>query len=224
MNVPSPKKLYLDLKYIGKVYSFETLGKVLVFLDAHVEVNRKWLEPLLEAVTVNRTRIAIPHIDGISPQDLTYNLWKPEMHGSFDWTMEYVWETIPNWIQKDRTSSVDPILTPTTIGCTFVIDKIYFFELGGFDEGMFIWGGENIEMSFRIWMCGGSMYIYPCSNVGHVFRKYLPYVFPTEYGGDEIVRKNYERTAEVWMDEFKPFYYAAKQEDCYSIQDKKGKI
>lgn len=85
-------------------------------------------------------------------------------------------------------------------GGLFAIFKSYFFEMGGYDEGMDIWGGENLEMSFRIWMCGGQLIQVPCSRVGHVFRSRRPY---DEGGWRDTFTRNSVRLANVWLDEYK---------------------
>ncbi|KAJ8794521.1 hypothetical protein J1605_018974 [Eschrichtius robustus] len=90
--------------------------------------------------------------------------------------------------------------SPTMAGGLFSVSKKYFEYLGSYDTGMEVWGGENLEFSFRIWQCGGTLETHPCSHVGHVFPRQAPY-------SRNKALANSVRAAEVWMDEFKELYY-----------------
>ncbi|KFM64781.1 putative polypeptide N-acetylgalactosaminyltransferase 9, partial [Stegodyphus mimosarum] len=89
-------------------------------------------------------------------------------------------------------------------GGLFAIDKKFFEKLGTYDSGFDIWGGENLELSFKTWMCGGTLEIVPCSHVGHIFRKRSPYKWRT---GVNVLKRNSIRLAEVWLDEYAKYYY-----------------
>lgn len=146
-------------------------GQVLTFLDAHCECSIGWLEPLLARVKEDRRNVVCPVIDIISDDNFQY-IKSFELHwGAFNWQMHFRWYLMNDVELRKRTNdSSRPFPTPAMAGGLFAMDKDYFFEIGAYDPQMKIWGGENLEMSFRIWQCGGRVEIAPCSHVGHLFR------------------------------------------------------
>ncbi|XP_071942407.1 polypeptide N-acetylgalactosaminyltransferase 11-like [Antedon mediterranea] len=180
-------------------------GQVLMFLDSHCEVNVKWLEPLLTEIQKDRTTVTVPIIDIINADTFEYTT-SPLVKGGFNWGLHFKWDNM-RLDYKNKQSLIRPVRSPTMAGGLFAMDRSYFYELGAYDDGMDIWGGENLEISFRIWQCGGILEIIPCSRVGHVFRKRRPYGSPK--GGDTTT-KNSIRVAEVWMDEYKEHFYNVK--------------
>ncbi|KAK6165301.1 hypothetical protein SNE40_022252 [Patella caerulea] len=192
-------------------------GSVLIFLDSHCECNINWLEPLLLAIAQNRNKIVSPYIDTIRPDTFQYVQAPANLQGGFNWHLDFVWQAIPYHKYTQRLSTNQPIRTPTISGGLFAIDRDYFFRLGSYDDKMDIWGGENIELSFRAWMCGGLLEILPCSRVGHVFRSVLPHSFPD--GGRQTVARNLRRVAEVWMDDYKNIFYSSLNIDEMEVGD-----
>ncbi|XP_076585328.1 N-acetylgalactosaminyltransferase 7 isoform X4 [Chaetodon auriga] len=108
-------------------------------------------------------------------------------------------------ISKDR--------SPAMAGGLFAIERDFFFELGLYDPGLQIWGGENFEISYKIWQCGGQLLFVPCSRVGHIYRlqgwQGNP---PPAHVGSSPTLKNYVRVVEVWWDEYKDYFYASRPE------------
>lgn len=194
-------------------------GDVLTFLDCHCECNSGWLEPLLERIGQDETAVVCPVIDTIDWNTFEFYMQTGEpMIGGFDWRLTFQWHSVPKHERDRRKSRIDPIRSPTMAGGLFAVSKKYFEYLGTYDTGMEVWGGENLELSFRVWQCGGKLEIHPCSHVGHVFPKRAPYARPN-------FLQNTARAAEVWMDEYKEHFYnrnpPARKEAYGDISERK---
>lgn len=157
----------------GVYLFFDWQGQVLIFLDAHSECCVGWLQPLLARIASDRSVIAVPLIDTISSSDMSYSWNRADtpVHG-FRWSLLYNWCVATVVLMEIQLSDfytttfrilipererirthydkASPVRTPTMVGSAFSIDKEFFFEIGAYDEGMNVWGGENMEISLRV--------------------------------------------------------------------------
>ncbi|XP_077978670.1 polypeptide N-acetylgalactosaminyltransferase 4-like [Glandiceps talaboti] len=179
---------------------------VVTFLDSHCEVMVGWLEPQLARIGEDPTVIVTPVVDQINKENFEYMvLREPFQRGGFNWRLLYRWKPVPNY--NERKDPTSPIRAPAMPGGLFSVNKTFFLKLGGFDTGMKIWGGENLEESIKIWRCNGSIEILPCSRVGHVYRDTQPYSFPGNENIMDVIERNAARVAEVWLDDYKEQFY-----------------
>uniref|UniRef100_A0A2K5EFN4 Polypeptide N-acetylgalactosaminyltransferase n=1 Tax=Aotus nancymaae TaxID=37293 RepID=A0A2K5EFN4_AOTNA len=212
-------KRYLEtLPNTSIIIPFHNEGWSSLLRTVHSVLNRSPPELVAEIVLVddfsdrdriarNRKTIVCPMIDVIDHDDFRYETQAGDaMRGAFDWEMYYKRIPIPPELQKADPS--DPFESPVMAGGLFAVDRKWFWELGGYDPGLEIWGGEQYEISFKVWMCGGRMEDIPCSRVGHIYRKYVPYKVPA---GVSLAR-NLKRVAEVWMDEYAEYIYQRRPE------------
>uniref|UniRef100_A0AAQ4QM53 Polypeptide N-acetylgalactosaminyltransferase n=1 Tax=Gasterosteus aculeatus aculeatus TaxID=481459 RepID=A0AAQ4QM53_GASAC len=165
-----------------------------------------------------RTVCTVPLIDSIHGQRFTI---EPQgggdedgfARGAWDWSM--LWKRVPlgEAEKKLRKTKTEPYRSPAMAGGLFAIERDFFFELGLYDPGLQIWGGENFEISYKIWQCGGQLLFVPCSRIGHIYRlqgwQGNP---PPAHVGSSPTLKNYVRVVETWWDEYKDYFYASRPE------------
>jgi len=180
-----------------------TSSPVIMFMEPHCIVNRQWLEPLLARMAEfeDHSNVVMPMLD-IIPED-NFAAYKAANHhiGGFDWSLTFNWMVTIE--ERNASYSLpEPYPTPALSGGIFAIWKDYWERMGTYDTEMTEWGGEHIEMSLRLWRCGGHIDIVPCSRIGHLFRSRNPY--PVH--GDKILR-NLKRAALVWLDDYVEKFY-----------------
>lgn len=74
--------------------------------------------------------------------------------GGFDWNLQFNWHGVPERERSRHSHTAEAVATPTMAGGLFSIDRKFFERLGTYDSGFDIWGGENLELSFKV------IYIY----------------------------------------------------------------
>lgn len=185
-------------------------SKFLFIMEPHCEVVYNWLPPLLEPLLNNRKIVTVPIVDNIEWKEMTYygnDKGNKGCRGVFDWDLEY--QKLPRYpIEEDKI--LDPFPTPIMTGGIFMIRKDYFFEIGPYDEELIIWGAENLEMSFKVNLCGGKLLEVPCSRIGHVFRAFNK--FRKHESSVDFLHYNQKRIVEIWFDEFKDYVYQRNYE------------
>lgn len=181
-------------------------AEVVCFFDSHMEVNIDWLQPLLVEIKKNRTTLAMSQLDYIRAKSLLYYFdrdYKPRY--GFDWKLVF-FENYFRDEQMEGKAVTEAFQGVVMVGAGFAVDSEYFKEIGTYDKGMKIWGGENLELSWRVSMCGGQLVHALCSHIGHIARP-QPYLFPE--GRQETEIYNYKRAVDVWMGPYKKYVYNA---------------
>lgn len=169
---------------------------VVAILDAHIEVHELWAEPLLTQIKKDRTVITSPVFDRVNFDDLQVIQYLPATH-AFDWALWCMYERFTPEYYALKDGSL-PGKSPSVMGI-LVADRQFLGEIGVLDEGMKVYGGENVELGIRVWTCGGSIEIVPCSKIAHIERNHKPYMPDLSHA----MKRNALRVAEVWMDEYK---------------------
>lgn len=138
-----------------------SLGKVVVFADAHIRTPNLWWRPLVEILenpAVGGAAPAIADLKSGSPAGYGLRLTGPDLNAKF--------------LSK---APAGPVAVPILPGCCLAMRREVFEETGGWDEGMLQRGGVDNEGCVRFWLFGYDLVLAPEVVVRHRFRERSPY-------------------------------------------------
>lgn len=136
-------------------------GDIVLFVDAHIRASQNWHIPICRVLRDEAVGSASPCI---------YDRSRPEAHG-YGQTLEGP-ELKTTWLRK---AGDEPHAVPILPGCFLAMRLETFQRSGGYDPGMRQLGGNDVELSFRLWSLGYEQKVVPEIEVGHLFRNSTPY-------------------------------------------------
>ncbi|XP_075910463.1 polypeptide N-acetylgalactosaminyltransferase 18-like isoform X2 [Petromyzon marinus] len=122
-------------------------GPVVAVMDAHVEFPIGWAEPILARIQEDRRVVVSTVFDNTHYDTFVVHRYESQAQ-TFTWQLWCTYREPPlEWItNKDPTA---PIRSPIVMGC-MAASKSYLEEIGFLDEGMQVYGGENVELGLRV--------------------------------------------------------------------------
>ena len=107
---------------------------------------------MLARIKEKPSAVLCPSIDGIDDKTLAFHGGggTQSAYGIFTWSLFFTWGSIPDRVRKNIKSPADNYPSPTMAGGLLAAGREYFFDIGGYDDDMEVWGGENLELSFRV--------------------------------------------------------------------------
>jgi hypothetical protein len=178
-------------------------GEIVMFVDSHIEqIVSTWYQHLILPILEDPHTMAVQTIDVIDDTGTREYTKVGTAYGLVNADFYFTWQSgrFDNWVgEKETPGEREPYATPIGPGSLFAMRRDEFWRLGGYDEGLYVWGGENTELALKTWMCGGRVVMVPCSRVGHMFRsspelmkKQWPPKFPKELS--EKLHCNFNKT------------------------------
>lgn len=176
-----------------------TISQYFIVLDGHIEVTPGWLEPIIYRLVQQPNALLTSHIGVIDRETFHFSIGRHDQ--VFIWfdqlTLGEQWVPYTEDFIKTRNGSVEPIDYVLIPGMMVAMRKAFFLQLGGFDPGMEVWGTEHMELSVKVWLCGGRVEMVPCSRLGHLYR---PAPWQRINHNSQYLSKNMLRFILVWMD------------------------
>lgn len=183
----------LDSSNIGRARAWslavvKTEQKDLVFIGGITKFGEGWLTYLLRDLNDNNIVTPLVHLLDVNIWQSLNNRWE-----RFGWRWDF------NLSHRQLTDINKS--TPSVSCYCLAIAKTRYDQLGGWDTGMDAGSGEDIELSLRNWIMGGSCIISEQSTIATAAHR--------KSAGDSL--RNINRIVQAWLPEYEDnvkAYYA----------------
>ncbi len=138
-------------------------GKYLLRIDAHCAMSEGW-DARMKA-SCGPTTLLTPVIDALDAETWTgkgRDMSMVTLTRTLQNTYPMFDKTIPNRDIEEETMSI--------VGCTYMIQKDYYWHHDGCEEALGIWGAGGLEWVLKTWLSGGRVMVRTDTVCCHLFR------------------------------------------------------